>query len=144
MRRLLKGLLIPALTLVILSAAAEFGLRLAFARSLDFGMEMWKYAVILKRPVPDPRLSFVHAPFGHAFLMGADVAINSQGLRDKEYTLRKPSGTYRVMMLGDSTTFGWGVPVDATVAKILEQKLNAADLGRSFEVVNAGVGNYGT
>jgi lysophospholipase L1-like esterase len=76
--------------------------------------------------------------------MGADVAINSQGLRDKEYTLRKPSGTYRVMMLGDSTTFGWGVPVDATVAKILEQKLNAADLGRSFEVLNAGVGNYGT
>jgi lysophospholipase L1-like esterase len=144
MRRLLKGLLIPALTLAILSAATELGLRLAFARSLDFGMEMWKYAVILKRPVPDPRLSFVHVSLGHAFLMGAEVAINSQGLRDKEYTLTKPAGTYRIMMLGDSTTFGWGVPADATVAKILERQLNAADFGRSFEVLNAGVGNYGT
>lgn len=144
MCRLLKGLLIPTLTLVILSAATELGLRLAFARSVDFGMEMWKYAVILKRPVPDARLSLVHAPFGHAFLMGADVAINSQGLRDKEYTLTKPAGTYRILMLGDSTTFGWGVPADATVAKILEQRLNAANLGRSFEVLNAGVGNYGT
>ena len=144
MRRLLKGLLIPAATLAILSAATELGLRLAFARSVDFGMEMWKYAVILKRPVPDTRLSFVHAPFGRAFLMGADVAINSQGLRDKEYTLTKPAGTYRIMMLGDSTTFGWGVPAEATVAKILERQLNAANLGRSFEVLNAGVGNYGT
>jgi len=52
MRRLLKGLLIPALTIVILSAAAELGLRVAFARSLDFNMEMWKYAVALKQRNP--------------------------------------------------------------------------------------------
>src|SRR5882724_3409562 len=105
MRRLLKGLLIPALTIVILSAAAELGLRVAFARSLDFNMEMWKYAVALKQPVPDERLSFVHVPLGHSFLMGADVAINSQGLRDTEYTPTKSAGSYRIMMLGDSTTF---------------------------------------
>lgn len=142
--RLLKSLLIPVLTIAILSAATELVLRVAFARSLDFGMEMWKYAVILKRPVPEPRISFVHAPLGHAFLMGADVRINSRGLRDKEYTLAKPAGAYRIMMLGDSTTFGWGVPIDATVAKILERRLNAANAGASFEVLNAGVGNYNT
>jgi len=144
MRRLLKALFIPLLTIAILSAATELALRVAFARSVDFGMEMWKYAVLLKRPVSDPRLSFVHAPGGHAFLMGADVRINSQGLRDQEYTLAKPPGTYRIMMLGDSTTFGWGVTADATVAKILERELNGAQRQRRFEVLNAGVGNYDT
>jgi hypothetical protein len=46
-------------------------LRLAFARSLDFSMEMWKYAVSLKQPVEDARLSFAHRPNRTAFLMGA-------------------------------------------------------------------------
>src|ERR1035437_6099593 len=109
-------------------------------------MEMWKYAVLLKHPVANPRLSFAHAPNRSAFLMGVPVSINSHGLRDREYSLAKPRDVYRIVMLGDSTTFGWGVPVEQTVAKILERQLNAAthDEHRRFEVLNAGVGNYGT
>jgi lysophospholipase L1-like esterase len=102
-------------------------------------MEMWKYAVALKRPVPDPSLGFAHAPNTSAFLMGVDVRINSQGLRDREYSLAKPAGMYRVLMLGDSTTLGWGVKAEDTAAKILERQLSP-----HFEVINAGVGNYGT
>jgi lysophospholipase L1-like esterase len=121
-------------------------LRVAFYHSKDFSMEMWKYAVQLKRPVPNPKLSFAHQPNGHAFLMGVDVKINSQGLRDYEYSLTKPAGVYRIMLLGDSTTFGWGVPVNETTAKILEQNLNAKHLPGydQVEVLNAGVGNYDT
>ena len=47
------------------------------------------------------------------------------------------------MWLGDSTTAGWGVPLAGTAPKILEGESNAAGHGR-FEVLNAGVGNYGT
>ena len=71
-------------------AVFEISLRLVYRRSLDFSMEMWKYAVALKRPVADPNLSFVHAPDTFAFVMGVDVRINSQGLRDREYSLVKP------------------------------------------------------
>jgi len=49
-------------------------------------------------------------------------------------------------MLGDSTTFGWGVKEEDTAAKFLERKLNAnlpAGYNRA-EVMNAGVGNYDT
>ena len=106
-------------------------------------MEMWKYAVALKHPVPDPNLSFAHVPGRSAFLMGAPVSINSHGLRDREYSEAKPPGVYRIVMLGDSTTFGWGVTEEQTVAKILERELNKAG-NRRFEVLNAGVGNYGT
>src|ERR1700733_336546 len=126
--------------------AMEVALRVIFAHSLDFSMEMWKYAVELKRPVANPDLSFAHAPNRSAFLMGVPVSINSDGLRDREFSLEKPSGVYRVMMLGDSTTFGWGVKPEDTAAKFLERKLNA-DLPAGYnrvEVMNTGVGNYDT
>jgi lysophospholipase L1-like esterase len=137
-------LLISAMLFVAL--LLEGMLRVAFYHSKDFSMEMWKYAVQLKRPVPNPQLSFAHQPNGHAFLMGVDVQINSQGLRDNEHSLAKPAGVYRVMLLGDSTTFGWGVPFNETSAKILERSLNATHIPGydHVEVLNAGVGNYDT
>jgi len=126
--------------------AMEVALRVIFAHSLDFSMEMWKYAVQLKRPVANPQLSFSHAPNRSAFLMGVPVSINSGGLRDREFTREKPPGTYRIMMLGDSTTFGWGVRLEDTAAKFLERKLND-HLPPGYdkvEVINTGVGNYDT
>jgi lysophospholipase L1-like esterase len=126
--------------------AMEVALRVIFAHSLDFSMEMWKYAVQLKRPVANPQLSFSHAPNRSAFLMGVPVSINSDGQRDREFTREKPPGTYRIMMLGDSTTFGWGVRLEDTAAKFLERKLNG-HLPPGYdkvEVINTGVGNYDT
>jgi hypothetical protein len=121
------------------AATLEIGLRIAFRNSLDFSIEMWKYAVALKRTVPDLKLGFVHAPNTRAFLMGVDVRISSQGLRDREYLYAKPAGVFRVLMLGDSTVLGWGVKAEDTAAKVLER-----ELGGGFEVINTGVGNYGT
>jgi len=144
LRRLLPKLALLASSLVFTLLVTEASLRIAFYHSKDFAMEMWKYAVQLKQPVSNPDLSFVHVPNSHAFLMGVDVNINSQGLRDYEYSLAKSPETYRIMMLGDSTTLGWGVPLEATVPKLLERELNegrAPGIDR-FEVLNAGVGNY--
>lgn len=145
-RRLLGRCVLLGITVGIFLLFAETGTRIAFFRSKDFSMEMWKYAVRLKVPVDDPQLSFAHAPNRSAFLMGVDVEINSHGLRDRDYELAKPASTYRIMMLGDSTTFGWGVRLEDTAAKILERRLNEASsgTGRRFEVINAGVGNYST
>ena len=149
-RRAIHGALVNVtvlvLTVLLCCLAAEVVLRVIFARSLDFSMEMWKYATTLKQPVSDPRLSFAHRPNSSAFLMGAQVDINSHGLRDREYSESKPPDVFRVLMLGDSTTFGWGVREEDTAAKFLERKLNAnPPPGYSkVEVLNAGVGNYDT
>ena len=140
------NIIVLAFAILLGCIAMEVALRVIFAHSLDFSMEMWKYAVKLKRPVANPDLSFVHAPNRSAFLMGVPVSINSEGLRDREFSLEKPPGVYRVMMLGDSTTFGWGVKQEDTAAKFLERKLNAnlpAGYNRA-EVINTGVGNYDT
>ena len=61
-RSLLAKLALFAFALFLTSLFLEVGLRIAFYRSKDFSMEMWKYAVQLKRPVPDSNLSFAHAP----------------------------------------------------------------------------------
>jgi lysophospholipase L1-like esterase len=143
-RRTLLNLAVLACSVLLFSAVAELALRVVFANSLDFAMEMWKYAVELKQPVADWRLSFAHVPNRSAVLMGVPVSINSHGLRDREYPLDKPPGVYRIVMLGDSTTFGWGVPLEQTIPKILERDLNRDVESPRFEVLNAGVGNYGT
>jgi lysophospholipase L1-like esterase len=142
----LSKFVLLVVALLFVAVLLEGMLRVAFYHSKDFSMEMWKYAVRLKRPVPNAKLSFAHQPNGHEFLMGVDVRINSQGLRDYEYSLAKPAGVYRIMLLGDSTTFGWGVPVNETTAKILERNLNTQHLPGydHVEVLNAGVGNYDT
>ena len=144
--RFLAQLALLAFTILLMALFLEAALRVRFYHSMDFSMEMWKYAVRLKRPNPNPKISFAHAPNQEAFLMGADVKINSQGLRDYEYSLEKAPGTYRILMLGDSTTFGWGVRQEDTASKFLERKLNAhLPAGyNKVEVIDAGVGNYDT
>lgn len=142
----LKKSIAIVFAVVMVALLLELSLRVVYYRSLDFSMEMWKYAVQLKHEVPDPNLRFMHKPNEHAFLMGHEVTINSHGQRDREYSLAKPPGVYRILMLGDSTTFGWGDAQDETSAKILERQLNALHVPGydRFEVMNAGVGNYDT
>jgi hypothetical protein len=72
-----------------------------------------------------------------------DIRINSNGLRDREIPYEKPKGTYRVLVLGDSQTFGQGVEAEETYAKVLERSL-AERMPGKVEVVNTGVPGTGT
>ena len=69
------------------------------------------------------------------------ININSLGLRDKERSLEKDNNTYRILVLGDSFTYGFGVNNNETYSAILENLLNTqSSLGtnKKFEVWNAG------
>lgn len=67
--------------------------------------------------------------------------ISSQGLRDREFTLDKPNGVFRIVALGDSFTFGMAVELEETWPKQLESRLNR---DRRTEVINFGVMGYDT
>lgn len=134
-------LLTVALGLLLGGAMIELGARLTDTGD-NFDIEMWKYARDLKRVSANPAIAHEHRPNSSAILMGVPVTINSMGLRDREYTLAKPPGVTRIVMLGDSLTFGWGVKMDDTPAKLLEASLNAGLPKPGYEVINAGVGNY--
>lgn len=75
---------------------------------------------------------------------GAYTKINSQGLRDKEYSSEKPSNTYRIVVLGDSFTFGDGIALEETYTKQLENILNEKLNDKNYEVINFGVDGYNT
>ena len=71
-----------------------------------------------------------------------DVTIhtNRYGLRGPDPVLPKPSGVTRILMLGDSFTFGFPVKDDETFCRLIEQRLRAK--GYPVEVVNGGVSGY--
>ncbi len=76
----------------------------------------------------------------------AYVEINSAGMRDREHRLRKPPGTLRIAVLGDSFAEAMQVDRDRTFWAVLEQRLKACPAlnGREPEVLNFGVSGYGT
>jgi lysophospholipase L1-like esterase len=57
---------------------------------------------------------------------------------------KKPVGVRRIVVLGDSYTFGVGVENDETIPAQLETLLNAANRGQRYEVINAGSPGWGT
>ena len=58
--------------------------------------------------------------------------------------LPKPAEVFRILAVGDSVTFGFGVELAETYAKRLERRLSTlAGGGRRVEVVNAGLGDTG-
>ena len=67
------------------------------------------------------------------------VRLNSLGFRDREHAEVAAPGTRRILLVGDSITFGFGVkdPHDR-FGDVLERLLNADGTGR-VEVINAGV-----
>ena len=90
----------------------------------------------------DPALGWVNSPGYSRRVKPPDTVFsrveyshNSKGLRDEEYPYEKSDSVYRILMLGDSFTFGWGVRQSETCADRLETALKEQG---SFEVINTG------
>ncbi|MFC1627063.1 SGNH/GDSL hydrolase family protein [Patescibacteria group bacterium] len=63
---------------------------------------------------------------------------NSLGYRGPEFTVKKPANTYRILMLGDSLTFGWGVEDNQTFSYLLPDFFDNQYQGKNLEIINAG------
>lgn len=70
------------------------------------------------------------------------ISVNEQGLRGNSLGPRRDEVT-RVLVLGDSFAFGYGVEEHESFPAYLETCLNSTGAG-TFEVLNAGVPGYGT
>jgi lysophospholipase L1-like esterase len=135
MRRALGAALAVGASLVAALAVLEIGLRASGAPPPADPPE--------RLYVPDPELGHVHAPSVDTVQRASDfevaVRTNALGLRDAERGA-KPLGVFRIVSLGDSYAFGYGVEAWETYAALLEQELGS----RHFQVINAGVSGYGT
>lgn len=85
------------------------------------------------------------APNAHMEREGVVIRTNSLGMRDDEPDLDGAKDLHRVLMLGDSVAWGFGVPTAEAFPQLLERRLNerASREGRPGTVVfNAAVDGY--
>ncbi len=84
----------------------------------------------------DQEIGFRLTPGQVSYTQDKPVLVNSQGVRGPEYSSEPPAGTYRILTVGDSQTFGNGLVLADSWPGILERTSN--DGGHSVEVVNGG------
>ena len=72
-----------------------------------------------------------------------ELTTNAFGMRDREYALEKPDGTFRILLLGDSFGVDGRVPSEYLYHELAEKALNEA-LDTPVEVLNASVTGWST
>ncbi len=102
---------------------------------LEVGLRVW-----LKNDhsVPNDRDIFFRKNWDEKY-----GTLNSLGFRDDEVTRPKQTNTFRIIVLGDSLTFGQGIKnLDDIWTEILENRLNQLSNRDSYEVVNLAKQGY--
>jgi len=134
-----RGFLIN-LALLIISTVFAFLLSEIALRLMGWGPlyvsperdRFWKY---------DSLLGWAHRPGQEGIFETPQfrtfVRINQKGLRDREHSYERPNDTRRILVIGDSFAWGYGVEESERFSQLLETSL-------SVEVVNAGVSGYST
>lgn len=127
--------------LLLGSGIAAFLIGEIFLRILDFSYpNFYEYNDLIGARLR-PRAEGWFRREGDAY-----IRINSQGLRDREHALKKPDGTIRIAVLGDSYAEAFQVPLEKTFWAIMGQLLEACQVfgEKQVEVINFGVSGYGT
>ncbi|MCR9206353.1 MAG: hypothetical protein NXH75_17360, partial [Halobacteriovoraceae bacterium] len=125
------------ITLVLFMVICEGFTRVATSSVILFDMEMHKYANSLKDYSKKELNTFTHYPNEKIKLMGVDVFTDNNGLRSS-FNYPKGRAKKKVLVLGDSFTFGWGVPYEKTFVGLLSKKV------KNHDFLNYGHCNYNT
>jgi hypothetical protein len=135
----IRGILIN-LSLILISTLftlflSEIALRLMGLNPFYVSPErdrFWKY---------DALLGWVHEPGQEGIFETPQfrtvVRINENGLRDRPHSYERKNDIERILVLGDSFAWGYGVEESERFSQLLEKSLDV-------EVINAGVSGYST
>lgn len=139
MKIISRGLLIN-LSLILVSTffalfLSEIALRLIGFTPLYVSPErdrFWKY---------DSLLGWAHQPGQEGIFetpqFRTTVRINESGLRDEQRSYDRQNDSKRILVLGDSFAWGYGVEESERFSQLLEKEL-------AVEVINAGISGYST
>ncbi len=139
------GLALASLVFALL--AVELGLR-AFKpvkfRRPERGVE-GDWGNLVHRPSDVPGLLYELAPDRVSVHNDKTITVNSLGMRDAEPREPVP-GMRRILVLGDSVSFGLGVEDNETWPHVLDARLRQAEArgGPPFDVLNMAVSGYST
>ena len=93
MNEFFKGIAAFFVSLIIFFVFLEITLQIYTRLFIYYDVEMSRYAVEVKEKSDNPKIGHVHKPNAEAYLMGVDVKINSDGLRDDEYSIKQKQKT---------------------------------------------------
>ena len=142
------------------SSAAEYIARamlLCVSGALAIGV--LEVGLRIVRPFPEPSLLVVDDPdyfvklppngsallplkIGYSEVKEIPVHTSSQGIRDREYGT-KAADEFRILLIGDSFTFGHGLELEQTISRQLEKLLAERGIAKKVTVINGGVIRYG-
>ena len=124
-----KAIVFSCIPLILLLLIGEGSIRV-WAYYFRTPYERYNYQTDRLELIPDTSLN----------LNGAIIQINSKGFVGPEFEREKPSEVFRIFALGDSCTFGtsWMTAYPA----LLQAELASRNLGKHFEVINAGIEGY--
>jgi hypothetical protein len=97
-----------------------------------------------------PVLGFTGIPgvekrvFGPQPFFGKVKRHNASGHRGPAFPQEKQDGTSRILLLGDSNVWGYGLDEKELLSTRLSASLKKAEPDMNFEVINLGVSGYGT
>lgn len=70
--------------------------------------------------------------------------INDHGFRGPDFAAEKPPGTFRIVCMGGSSTFGYTDRDPGTYPALLQARFDAAPASRRVEVINGGIPHFNT
>jgi lysophospholipase L1-like esterase len=147
-KQLATNLLLAVISVVVALLIAEFLLFRAIhpvryrRPPKQLTGDVWRQQ--LHRPSAIPGLAYELAPNEEKVSHGAVIRTNSWGMRDDEPRPPGDTSVRRIVAIGDSVTFGFGVAGEDTYPNVLERRLNDGSPGERYEVLNLGVGGYST
>jgi hypothetical protein len=126
-----------------LTSVNQFNSRLwdTYARRPNEWRQIWETEAV--RQTTD-FLKWEVTPLVGFMFNGTTIRTNRWGMRDRDYEMVPPPGTYRIALSGSSFAMGQGVNDHETFEHIVEERLNAESTVRAmrFEILNFSVPAY--
>ena len=120
---------------VLALGAAELAFRIGWVKRIRLGAGIG-HPHFHHRLTPNTTFHFESQEFR------VDIRTNSYGLRGPDPLVPKPPGTVRVLMMGDSFTFGFPVQDHETFSTLVARALS--ERHEPVDIVNGGVSGYST
>ena len=142
MKKIIFIFLFILLSLIIALISGEVLLRLAWSgkpRNVSYREITVKDKMVGYRFVPNSSKTVVGIMNNYKTI----VKINSHGFRGRNYTYDKESNIKRILLFGDSETFGQGVDEQDMLNVVMEKQLNTGDY-MTYEVINLSMPGTGT
>ncbi len=131
-----------AVQAVLVIALTEIGARIIDPAGISYYPETARLfdAMVIEEPI-----GYRFPPGMSDTYYGVSVQTNSLGMRDREIPPSKAVDEFRILILGDSVVFGYGVEFEDSIPYQLEQILSEGASGRRwYRTLNMGVPSYNT